>query len=113
MGYLLGIDVGTSGTKTLVCDEKGKVLGTAVAEHPISTPKPGWSEQRPEDWWDAVCAATKAVLRKAKIKAGEIGGVGVLGEMDGGGVFGGGGEGVGAGVVWDDQRGAGACARSE
>ena len=62
MPHLLGIDIGTSGTKTLVCDEDGTVLATAVAEHPISSPKPGWSEQDPLDWWDATCKATKAVL---------------------------------------------------
>src|SRR4051812_1989420 len=43
MPHLLGIDIGTSGTKTLICDEDGKVLATAMAEHPISSPKPGWS----------------------------------------------------------------------
>src|SRR5689334_11761221 len=45
MGHLLGIDIGTSGTKTLICDEKGKVLATAMAEHAIYSPRPGWSEQ--------------------------------------------------------------------
>src|SRR5215831_15516037 len=83
MGYLLGIDIGTSGTKTLLCDQKGKVLATAMAEHPISTPRPGWSEQNPEDWWQATCKATKAVLKKAKTKAGEIKGVGLSGQMHG------------------------------
>ena len=68
MPQLLGIDIGTSGTKTLVCDEDGAVLATAVAEHPISSPKPGWSEQNPEDWWRACCLATKAVLKRAKLK---------------------------------------------
>src|SRR6266542_4167468 len=53
MPHLLGIDIGTSGTKTLVCDEDGKVLATATAEHPISSPRPGWSEQNPQDWWAA------------------------------------------------------------
>ena len=42
MPHLLGIDIGTSGTKTLICDEDGKVLATAMAEHRISSPKPGW-----------------------------------------------------------------------
>src|SRR5215218_8464995 len=53
MPHLLGIDIGTSGTKTLICDEDGKVIATAMAEHPIFSPKPGWSEQHPEDWWQA------------------------------------------------------------
>ena len=53
VSHLLGIDIGTSGTKTLICDDDGNVLATAMAEHPISSPKPGWSEQNPEDWWQA------------------------------------------------------------
>src|SRR5688500_923119 len=68
MPNLLGIDIGTSGTKTLICDDEGTVLATAMAEHPIYSPKPGWSEQEPEDWWQATCQATKAVLKKAKLK---------------------------------------------
>ena len=44
---LLGIDVGTSATKALVCDERGRVVSSASAEHPISRPRPGWSEQDP------------------------------------------------------------------
>ena len=69
MAYLLGIDIGTSGTKALVCDTKGKVLATAMAEHGISSPQPGWSEQDPNEWWSTVIASTKAVLKKAKAEA--------------------------------------------
>src|SRR5437763_2728756 len=83
MGYLLGIDIGTSGTKTLICDEKGKVLATAVAEHPISSPKPGWSEQEPDDWWQSTCKATKAVLKKAKLKPADVNAIGLSGQMHG------------------------------
>ena len=83
MSYLLGIDIGTSGTKTLICDHKGKVLATAMAEHDIYSPKPGWSEQDPKQWWDATCKATKAVLRKAKVKAGQITAAGLSGQMHG------------------------------
>src|SRR5881275_2582305 len=83
MPYLLGIDIGTSGTKTLICDEKGKVLATAMAEHPISSPKPGWSEQKPEDWWAAAGNATKAVVKKAGVKPAEVKGIGLSGQMHG------------------------------
>ena len=83
MPELLGIDIGTSGTKTLVCDEDGKVLATAMAEHPISSPKPGWSEQDPEDWWQATIKATKAVLKKAKLKGSDVGAIGLSGQMHG------------------------------
>src|SRR5260370_16317982 len=83
MANLLGIDIGTSGTKTLVCDEDGKVLATAMAEHPIFSPKPGWSEQHPEDWWQATIAATKAVIKKAKLKPADISPIGLSGQIHG------------------------------
>jgi xylulokinase len=83
MPHLLGIDIGTSGTKTLICDEDGKVLATAMAEHPIFSPKPGWSEQNPEDWWQATIKATKAVVKTAGLTAADIGGIGLSGQMHG------------------------------
>ena len=110
MAYLLGIDIGTSGTKTLICDEKGKVLATAMAEHPISSPKPGWSEQNPLDWWSAVCAATKAVLKKAKVKGADIQGIGLSGQMHGSVFLGDGIKPLRPALLWNDQRTAAECA---
>ena len=53
MSHYLGIDIGTSGTKTLLINAKGTVLAEANAEYPLQQPKPGWTEQDPEDWWKA------------------------------------------------------------
>jgi xylulokinase len=113
MGYLLGIDIGTSGTKTLVCDEKGKVLATAMAEHPIFSPKPGWSEQNPLDWWKSSISATKAVCRRAKIKPQEIRGIGLSGQMHGSVFLGDGAKPLRPALLWNDQRTAGQCAEIE
>ena len=104
MSHLLGIDIGTSGTKTLICDTKGKVLATATAEHPIYTPKPGWSEQKPEDWWQSTCAATKAVLKKAKLKPADISGIGLSGQMHGSDFLGDGPKALRPALLWNDQR---------
>ncbi len=109
MAYLLGIDIGTSGTKTLICDEKGAVLATATAEHPIYSPKPGWSEQDPEDWWKATCAATKTVLKKAKVKPGEIKGIGLSGQMHGSVFLADGTRALRRALLWNDQRTAAEC----
>jgi xylulokinase len=109
MPHLLGIDIGTSGTKTLICDEDGTVLATAVAEHPISSPKPGWSEQNPEDWWQATCAATKAVLKKAKLKPADVGGIGLSGQMHGSVFLGDGTAALRPALLWNDQRTAEQC----
>jgi xylulokinase len=113
MAYLLGIDVGTSGTKTVICDEKGKVLGTAMAEHPISSPKPGWSEQNPRDWWKAAISATKAVCRKAKIKGGDISGIGLSGQMHGSVFLGEGEKPLRPALLWNDQRTSRQCQEIE
>src|SRR3954466_14561531 len=113
MPHLLGIDIGTSGTKTLVCDEDGKVLATAMAEHPISSPKPGWSEQTPEDWWQATIKATDAVLKKAKLKGADIGAIGLSGQMHGSVFLGDGPKPLRPALLWNDQRTAEQCAEIE
>src|SRR5215210_1681498 len=109
MPHLLGIDIGTSGTKTLVCDEDGAVLATAMAEHPISTPQPGWSEQDPQNWWESACKATKAVLKRAKIKPADVGGIGLSGQMHGSVFLGDGPKPLRPALLWNDQRTARQC----
>src|SRR4051794_33331903 len=113
MPHLLGIDIGTSGTKTLVCDEDGKVLATATAEHPISSPKPGWSEQNPEDWWQATIKATGAVLKTAKLKGSDVGAIGLSGQMHGSVFLGDGPKALRPALLWNDQRTAAQCAEIE
>ena len=113
MPHLLGIDIGTSGTKTLICDEDGTVLATAMAEHPIFSPKPGWSEQNPEDWWQATTKATKAVLKKAGLKAADVGAVGLSGQMHGSVFLGDGDKALRPALLWNDQRTGEQCAEIE
>ena len=113
MAHLLGIDIGTSGTKTLICDEKGKVLATATAGHELLQPKPGWSEQRPQDWWAATCKATKAVLKKAGIKGSDITGIGLSGQMHGSVFLDKSGNVIRPAILWNDQRTSAECAEIE
>ncbi|HVT87901.1 MAG TPA: xylulokinase [Tepidisphaeraceae bacterium] len=113
MAFLLGIDIGTSGTKTLICSERGKVLATAMAEHPIRSPKPGWSEQNPLDWWTAVCKATKAVVKKAGIKPADVSGIGLSGQMHGSVFLGDGPKPLRPALLWNDQRTVEQCAQIE
>ena len=68
MPYLLGIDIGTSGTKTILIDETGHVHARATAEYPLYAPKPQWSEQEPEDWWNAVCSTVQDVLHTSVMR---------------------------------------------
>ncbi|HUV03512.1 MAG TPA: xylulokinase [Armatimonadota bacterium] len=83
MAYLLGIDVGTSGTKTLLIDESGKVVASATDTYPLSTPKPLWAEQEPEDWWKATVSTIGTVLEESGIDPADIRGIGLSGQMHG------------------------------
>lgn len=104
MANFLGIDVGTSGTKALVMNGKGKVLATATAEHPIYSPRPGWSEQKPEEWWDSVGRATRAVMKKSKIKPASIVAMGLSGQMHGLVITDASGKPLRPSLIWNDQR---------
>jgi len=110
MAHLLGIDIGTSGTKTLICNNRGKVLATATAEHPISSPKPGWSEQNPLDWWNATIKATKAVVHNAKIKGADISAIGLSGQMHGSVFLADNEKPLRPALLWNDQRTGKQCA---
>ncbi len=83
MAYVLGIDIGTSGTKTVLFDEKGAVIASCTAEYPLYQPRNGWAEQRPEDWWEAVVSTVKSVLDKSGILPADIKGIGLSGQMHG------------------------------
>ncbi|MBN1555751.1 MAG: xylulokinase [Phycisphaerae bacterium] len=113
MANFLGIDVGTSGTKALVMNAKGGVLATATAEHPIYSPQPGWSEQKPDEWWDSVCRATKAVVKKSKIKPASIVALGLSGQMHGLVITDAAGKPLRPSLIWNDQRTASQAAAIE
>ena len=81
--YLIGLDIGTSGAKCILVDDKGAVLASSTQEYPLSTPKPGWAEQNPQDWWDAVVRGLKVILPKANVPKEQIAGVSFSGQMHG------------------------------
>lgn len=83
MAYLIGVDLGTSGTKTVLFDENGKALAAETIEYPMYQPKNGWAEQDPADWWNAAKGTIKAVLAKSGVNPGEVAGLGVSGQMHG------------------------------
>ena len=66
--YLLGIDIGTSACKVAVFDRNGQVLAAANGDYPVYYPQEGWAEQNPEEWWSAVCKATKKLFRKQGLR---------------------------------------------
>ena len=108
--YLVGIDIGTSGTKTILIDEAGTVLARAVKEYPLYTPQPQWSEQDPDDWWDASASTVKEVLEKSRVDVRQIAGVGLSGQMHGSVFLDEAGKPIRRALLWNDQRTSAQCA---
>ncbi len=82
--YLLGIDVGTGGTRALILDEKGRVISSATEDHrAFVSPQIGWAEQDPCDWWRACGVAMRNALAQAKLRGDQISCVGLSGQMHG------------------------------
>jgi len=82
--HLLGIDVGTGGTRALVMDATGAVVASETEDHrPFTSPQIGWAEQAPEDWWRACGLAVRKVLAKSHLPTEEIACVGLSGQMHG------------------------------
>jgi len=84
MAYMMGIDVGTTGTRAVIVRPDGHVVGAATGDHqPMRMARPGWAEQDPEDWWQATLTAIRAALEAADVKGSEIAAVGFSGQMHG------------------------------
>src|SRR5271155_5566578 len=82
--HVMGIDVGTGGTRAVIMDENGRIIASATADHePFASPKIGWAEQKPEDWWRACCVAVRKVLSDGNVRADDIACVGFSGQMHG------------------------------
>ena len=110
MAYLIGIDVGTSGTKTVLFDERGNALASVTEEYPLLTPNPGWTEQVPEDWWKATVSSIKGVLAKSGVDAADIKGIGLSGQMHGSVFLDEKNQVVRPAILWNDSRTADECA---
>ncbi|MCU1241964.1 MAG: xylB [Candidatus Acidoferrum typicum] len=102
---LLGIDVGTGGTRAVLLDDAGRVLGAATAEHAeMASPHLGWAEQDPRDWWRAARLAIKECLAQTNTNGGEIAAIGLSGQMHGLVMLDAAGEVVRPALIWCDQR---------
>jgi xylulokinase len=99
----MGIDIGTSGCKTLLIDDQGRVVRKELEEHPLSTPQPGWSEQNPEDWWQAVKKTVKQLLTNFD-RVNDIKAIGLSGQMHGLVALDKDGAVMRPAILWNDQR---------
>ena len=111
MAYLLGIDIGTSGTKTVLFDETGKTITSALEEYPLYQPNIGWAEQDPEDWWKASCDGIRKVLTKSGINPADVSGIGLSGQMHGMVLLDAENKVLRRSIIWCDQRTTAECAQ--
>ncbi len=111
--HYLGVDIGTSGTKALLLEAGGRVRATATVSHPSLFPRPGWSEQRPDDWWRSACAAIKLALRKGRVSRDDVAGVGLSGQMHGSVFLDAHGRVLCNALLWNDQRTGAECVELE
>ncbi|MDR1546618.1 MAG: xylulokinase [Deltaproteobacteria bacterium] len=104
----LGLDVGTTGIKALAADEFGRIVFSAERPLSLSTPRPAWAEQNPQDWWDGVQALLKDVPAELKIeRLGLSGQMHTLVPLDAGGAV------VRPAILWCDQRTAAECVQAQ
>ena len=110
MAYVMGIDVGTTGTRAIVVREDGAVVGAATGDHqPMRMAHPGWAEQDPEDWWKAAQNAVPAALKQAGLKGADIAAVGLSGQMHGVVLLDKGNRVLRSSLIWCDQRSQPQC----
>ena len=110
MNYLIGIDLGTSGTKTVLFDQDGNVAGSATVEYPLYQPQNGWAEQDPADWWNAAAATIRRVMDESGVAPEAVKGVGLSGQMHGLVMLDEAGEPLRKSIIWCDGRTSRECA---
>lgn len=107
MAIVLGIDVGTSGTKAIAMDASGALLASATVEYPLHSPRPSWAQQDPAEWKRAAYAALSELA--SKIDASEVKALGLTGQMHGSVFLDANNEVLYPAILWCDQRTAAQC----
>ena len=107
MKYVIGIDIGTSGTKTVLFDEKGRALKSSLAEYPLYQPQNGYAEQNPADWYNAAAKTVKDVISQTDVNS--IIGIGLSGQMHGLVMLDEKNEVIRPSIIWCDQRTSAEC----
>ena len=104
MKYVLGIDLGTSGTKTVLFDREGRAQASALVEYPMYQPHNGWAEQDPQDWYQAAVSTIKQVLQKSGVDPRDVVSLGISGQMHGLVMLDEQGQVLRRSIIWCDQR---------
>ena len=109
MGLVIGIDASTTATKAILVDEAGAVRGIGSAAYELSVPRPLWSEQEPQLWWDGTVTAIRAVLAETGVHGDEVAAVGLTGQMHGAVLLDRDDEVLRPAILWNDQRTGAEC----
>ena len=110
MSYLIGLDIGTSGTKTVLFDELGNVIASKTVEYPLYCDRPQWAEQQPEDWREACIEGLRAVMHESGVNKNDVAGIGLSGQMHGLVMLDKEGRVLRRSIIWCDQRTGAECA---
>lgn len=106
MGYLAGIDLGTSSVKTLIMDPEGKTLAVSHADYDVTTSKIGYAEQDPQIWWNHTVRTIGEALENAGIRPEDLTGIGLSGQMHGLVALDENWQPIMPSIIWMDQRSA-------
>ncbi len=109
MRYAIGVDIGTSGTKSVLFDEEGNVIASASKEYPLYQEKNGYAEQEPSDWYNASIYTIKKIILDSKISSEDICGIGISGQMHGLVMLDENNKVIRKSIIWCDQRTANEC----
>ena len=103
--YLLGLDVGTGGTRAVLVSKDGAIISSATREHqPFASPHDGWAEQDPDDWWRAAAGAIRDCITKARLGGENVACIGLAGQMHGAVLLGDNNQVLRPAIIWCDQR---------
>ncbi|MBP3348846.1 MAG: xylulokinase [Clostridia bacterium] len=113
MKYSIGVDIGTSGTKTVLFDQYGNKITSSTVEYPLHQPKNGYAEQDPNDWWSATVKTISDVVTNSAVAPCDIVGIGLSGQMHGLVMLDEDNKVIRPSIIWCDQRTGAECADIE
>lgn len=109
MKYAIGIDIGTSGTKSALYDTTGKLIKSHTVEYPLYQPQNGYAEQNPSDWWNATVTSIKKIVTESEVSSNDIVGIGLSGQMHGLVMLDDQGKVIRPSIIWCDSRTGAEC----
>ena len=104
MKYVIGVDLGTSATKTILVDQNGKIVAEASVKYPMYQPENGWAEQDPSDWSEAAISTIKSEVEKGQVNGKDVRGIGISGQMHGLVMLNEENQVIRRSIIWCDQR---------